>query len=158
MKVAQIFESWQSQDRTGDLVVGRQRSYQLRQPCPPNKQIVCKKYCFRIDFAFQKAVIPFFRFQLNAVLYERNSLIEVIGWRKYIDSRVHRYWLSYRKDLDIFHRLKELWYFERWLYMAATVKCKKVFWVADCCRHYEGIYNIYSEYVSIKGGWKLGDR
>ena len=30
-KVAQKFKSWQSRDRTGDLVVGKQRSYQLRQ-------------------------------------------------------------------------------------------------------------------------------
>ena len=26
--------NWQGQDQTGDLMVGRQRSYQLRQPCP----------------------------------------------------------------------------------------------------------------------------
>ena len=52
-KVPQIFQSWQSQDWTGDLVVRRQRSYQLHQTCPPLKkhkflQIfkINKNFCF----------------------------------------------------------------------------------------------------------------
>ena len=42
-KVTEIFKSRQSQDRTGDLVVGRQRSYQLQQPCPPRKMKKTRK-------------------------------------------------------------------------------------------------------------------
>ena len=34
-EVAQRFKSWLSWDWIGNLVVGRQRSYQLRQPCSP---------------------------------------------------------------------------------------------------------------------------
>ena len=33
------FKSWQGRDRTGDFVVGKQKSYQVRQPRPPDKQI-----------------------------------------------------------------------------------------------------------------------
>ena len=38
-EVTQIFKSSQSQDRTRNFKVGRQRSYQKHQPCPPNINI-----------------------------------------------------------------------------------------------------------------------
>ena len=43
-------------DRTGNLVVGRQRSYQLRQPCPPTE--LCAKHCFQQKLKLKRTANP----------------------------------------------------------------------------------------------------